>query len=84
MVTQMERDLGRYTQEKVNRLILDVVQSFVIADLPKREAIACVGVTLLHLSATLAFYSNVRRERWLVMCSESYDAQQAKKENDDD
>jgi hypothetical protein len=81
----LERDLNKYTQDKVCRLILDVVQAFEIADEPKSKAVACVGATLLRVSATLAAFCNADRERWLVMCTEVYDqAQQAKKEDDDD
>ena len=83
-LTQVERDLGRYTQEKVYKLILDVTQAFDIADEPKSKAIACIGATLIRIAATIAVHCEADRKRWLVMCGEVYDlAQQAEKESND-
>lgn len=83
-LTQVERDLAQYTQEKAYRLVLDVLQSFTIAGRPKSEGIACVGAMFLRCAATLAVTSGASRGRWLAMCNEVYDqAQQAKKEDDD-
>lgn len=87
-LTQVDRDLSKYAQEKTYKLMLDVLQSFVIADRPKSEAVACVGATLLRVAATIAVNCDAPRKRWLVMCGEVYDlAQQAekeaKKENDE-
>jgi hypothetical protein len=43
------------------------------------------SATLLRIAATLAIYCNADRARWIVMCNEVYDqAQQAKREDDDD
>jgi hypothetical protein len=84
-LTQLDRDLGRYTQEKVYKLMLDVIQAFDIADQPKSKAIACVGATLVRVAATIAVHCEADRARWIVMCNEVYDlAQQAEKESDDD
>ena len=84
-LTQVERDLNLYTQEKTYKLLLDVIQSFEITGRPKADAIACVGSVLLRIGATLAVHCNADRARWLAMCSEVFaQAQQAKKEDDDD
>ena len=84
-LNQVEIDLGKYTQEKVFKLILDVIQSFDIARQSKSAAVGCVGATFLRTAATLAVSTNAGRERWLAMCNEVYDrAQQAKKEDPDD
>ena len=84
-LTQVERDLNKYAQEKVYRLMLDVMQAFEIADRPKHDATACVGSVLLRVGATIAVHCNASRERWLTMCGDVYDlAQQAEKESDDD
>lgn len=85
MLTQVERDLNQYAQEKTYKLILDVTQSFSIAGESRNKAVACLGATLLRVAATLAVAMNADREHWLTMCNEVYNqAQQAKKENDDD
>ena len=84
-LTQVERDLSKYTQEKIYKLMLDVVQAFDIADQPKSQAVACIGSTLIRVAATIAVECDAPRERWLVMCKEVYDlAQQTQKESDDD
>lgn len=84
-LTQVERDLGRYTQEKTYNLLRDVVQAFAIADEPKSKAVACVGATLIRIAATIAVHCDADRERWLRMCSEVFDLSvQAEKESDDD
>jgi hypothetical protein len=84
-LTQLQRDLGIYAQEKAYKLLLDVMQSFEIADRPKSEAVACVGSTLLRIAATVAVHCNASREKWLTMCGEVYDlSQQAEREADDE
>jgi hypothetical protein len=84
-LTQVERDLGRYTQEKAYKLILDVTQAFDIADEPKSKAIACIGATLVRIAATIAVHCDADRNRWLTMCGEVFDLSlQAEKESDDD
>jgi hypothetical protein len=84
-LTQVERDLGKYTQEKVYNLLRDVVQAFEIADEPKSKAVACVGATLVRVAATIAVHCDADRDRWLTMCKEVYDlSREAEKESDDD
>jgi hypothetical protein len=84
-LTQVERDLGRYTQEKTYHLLRDVVQAFEIADQSKSKAVACVGATLIRIAATIAVHCDADRKRWLTMCGEVYDVSlQAEKESDDD
>jgi len=84
-LTQVERDLGKYTQEKTYNLLRDVVQAFEIADEPKSKAVACVGATLVRIAATIAVHCNADRKRWLTMCAEVYDlSKQAEKESEDD
>lgn len=80
-LTQTQRDLNKYTQEKAHNMILDVVQAFDIAGEPKSDALACIGSAYLRMAATMAAHCNADRERWLHMCDEVFELAQDEKEN---
>jgi hypothetical protein len=83
-LTQVQRDLNIYTQEKAYKVLLDVAQAFEIAGRPKTESAACVGSVFVRIAATIAVHANASRERWLTMCGEVYDlAKQAEREADE-
>ena len=83
-LNQTERDLERYAQEKVQHFIKDVVQSFEIAGQPRAQALACMGVLMLRIAATMAAHSEADRARWLRYCDDVFEiALKEKKENDD-
>lgn len=84
-LSQIQRDLNQYAQGKAHKLILDVVQTFEIADQRRSDAFACIGSTFLRIAATMALYSNADRERWMAICNEVFElAKQAKEETDND
>jgi hypothetical protein len=83
-LSQTERDLNRYAQEKACHFIQDVVQSFEIADVSKGQALACLGSIMLRLAATMALFTGADREHWLRYCSEIFEQAKEAKEREDD
>lgn len=53
-ISQTERDLNRFVQEKFTTFLKDVHQSYQIADLGAREMVPCLVATFLKTVAMLA------------------------------
>jgi hypothetical protein len=72
-LSQLERDLRNYAQERVAKTVQDVVESFAIAGIVRGEALACLGAITMKVSAVIAAASGVPKVQFLHWCAEAYD-----------
>jgi hypothetical protein len=75
-LTQTERDLQKYTLDKIDTLIHDVAQSFEIAGV-KGEALSCLGGALLRTAVLIALTTNVPRDKFMQWAADMFDGEQA-------
>jgi hypothetical protein len=72
-LTRLQRDLDRYTNEKLQKCIEDVVQSFDIAGQDKSMALGSIGAACLRMAGALAVHGEASKSSWLRICSITYD-----------
>lgn len=72
-LTQIEKDLQRYAQDKLLAYVKDVAQSFDIAGL-RRDSLPCIGAVLLKAAAHIAIVCAGSKEDFLRWAGDCYDA----------
>jgi hypothetical protein len=82
-LTQIERDLQKFTQDKLRACIGDVARSFEIAGI-KTDALPCLGVELLRAAAAFCIFCDVSKAEFLERASEFFDRARAQLERAND
>jgi hypothetical protein len=73
-LTETQRDLKLYAQQRLTRCIRDIAQSFEIAGI-KEHALPCLGVELLKAAAAFCLYCGLSREEFMVCAGDQYNRQ---------
>lgn len=74
---QVQKDLGKYADDKLTGAMKDIVQAFEIADRSLADAIACISCKTMGIGLDILHsVHGMTREQWLVLCTTLWDAKE--------